>query len=91
MGLALKNSRVKERRLFACREAGVFRSITLAEACGDRTHQGQRKPPLTGFEARARHQTNLTSATSLFYLQLLKKSIKNFLSQTSGCDSFIED
>ena len=93
MGLALKNSRIKERRLFACREAGVFLSFycPLAEVCGDRTHQGQRKPPLTGFEARARHQTNLTSATSLFYPHLLKKSIKNFLSQTSGCDSFIED
>lgn len=52
--------------------------IFLAEACGDRTHQGQRKLPLTGFEARARHQTNLTSVTSLFYPYLLKKSIKTF-------------
>ena len=33
----------------------------LAEVCGNRTHQRQLKPPLTGFEARARHQTNLTS------------------------------
>ena len=81
----------KKRRLLAYREAGVSRFITLAEACGDRPHQGQRKPPLTGFEARARHQTNLTSATSLFYPHLLKKSIKNFLPKSAGCDSLMKD
>ena len=46
--------------------------LEMAEACGDRTHQRRRKPPLTGFEARARHQTNLTSVR--YYTCLPRKS-----------------
>lgn len=37
--------------------------------CGNRTHQRQLKLPLTGFEVRARHQTNLTPSEKYYTIQ----------------------